>query len=335
MTQNSIIDSDFPSGILFPARCSPIVCAADMLHILLRLPYHIIAGASPPEAARRVVRERSRRPVRNGAGEATANSHVQGEEEEPLTFGNQHPRAHTVVFVLGVLPQAVKLFGMRGIPWTQVWGGLYFSSFLVIAGVGALARFGGNDNLTVRAKATLGERKMKTIRLAVVVGHVGMWYWLVYILLDSVPAKPVMSTPGAFGLMFLLVLKVFGSVLLFALSVFLLMLLVVFSIFFAVRGFLRLFAISLPPDPIINCALFVIMPLGWLGLEHFKFIFLNERYGTLMVPWMLAALVIAIAPPYILMIFFALVNLVLSILYYRFRYDQTGTVKSPWADKLG
>jgi hypothetical protein len=29
---------------------------------------------------------------------------------------------------------------MRGIPWTQPYGDLYLSSFLVIAGVGALAR---------------------------------------------------------------------------------------------------------------------------------------------------------------------------------------------------
>jgi hypothetical protein len=45
--------------------------------------------------------------------------------------------------------------------------------------------------------------------------------------------------------------------------------------------------------------------------------------------------VIKMASPYIQMIFFALVNLVLSILYYRFRYDQTGTVNPPWAGELG
>jgi hypothetical protein len=213
MTQNSIIDSDFPSGVLFPARSSPIVCAADMLHLLLQLLYHIFTGASPPEAARRVVRERSWRPVRNGAGSATAN---QGEEEELLTLGNQHPRAHTVVFVLVVLPQAVKLFGMRGIPWTQVWGGLYLSSFLVIAGVGALARFGGNDNLTLRARETLGKQNMEGIRLGVVVGHAGMWSWLMWILLDSVTAKSTMFIPNLFGLVPLFLLSV---CLLFALLV--------------------------------------------------------------------------------------------------------------------
>jgi hypothetical protein len=49
------------------------------------------------------------------------------------------------VFILGMLPQATKLFGMRGIPWTQACGGLYLSSFLVIAGVGALARRAERD----------------------------------------------------------------------------------------------------------------------------------------------------------------------------------------------
>ena len=42
-----------------------------------------------------------------------------------------------------------------------------------------------------------------------------------------------------------------------------------------------------------------------------------------------------VVPHHRLMIFFGLVNMVLSILYYRFRYDPTGTVKPLWAEKLG
>ena len=47
-----------------------------------------------------------------------------------------------------------------------------------IAGMGALAHFGGNDNLTLHAREPLGIPMMKTIRLVVEVGYVDMWSWL-------------------------------------------------------------------------------------------------------------------------------------------------------------
>ena len=43
-----------------------------------------------------------------------------------LTLSEQYPVAHSITFVLGVLPQV----GMSGFPGIQAWGGLY----LVIAG---------------------------------------------------------------------------------------------------------------------------------------------------------------------------------------------------------
>ena len=51
--------------------------------------------------------------------------------------------------------------------------------------------------------------------------------------------------------------------------------------------------------------------------------------------WVAAFYATKVVPHHLLMIFFGLVNLVLSILYYRFRYDPTGTVKPLWAEKLG
>ena len=103
-----------------------------------------------------------------------------------------------------------------------------------------------------------------------------------------------------------------------------------------VQGVFRAFATSLPQNMMINCALFVIMLCSSsLIMTNSNFIISNEQLGTLMDPWVLTALVITIAPPYILMIFFAPVNLVLSILYYCFQNDQTGMVKPHWAEKLG
>jgi len=184
MTQKSTIDRHFPSGVLFPLRSSPIVCTADALEALLRLLAYMYAGTSTPNAARRVVQERMWRPPRTSAVAMAADAN--DSEEAPLTLGNQYPLTHAVLFVLGVLPQAIKLFGMHGIPWTHASGGLYLSSFLVLAGIGALARCAGGDNDTPWEEAALGKRTMEMLRLGAVVAQVGVWVWCAWALLHLV-----------------------------------------------------------------------------------------------------------------------------------------------------
>jgi len=48
-------------------------------------------------------------------------------------------------------------------------------SFLVLAGIGTLARCAGGDN-TSREEAVLGKRTMGMLRLGTVVAQVGVWY---------------------------------------------------------------------------------------------------------------------------------------------------------------
>ena len=52
------------------------------------------------------------RPPQTGAAAMAADAN--DSEEAPLTLGNQYPLTHAILFVLGVLPQAIKLFGMHG-----------------------------------------------------------------------------------------------------------------------------------------------------------------------------------------------------------------------------
>jgi len=68
--------------------------------------------------------------------------------------------------------------------------GLYLSSFLVLAGIGGLARCAGGDG-TPREEAALGERMMEMLRLGEVVAQVGVWFWCTW-----APFHPICSSFG-------------------------------------------------------------------------------------------------------------------------------------------
>jgi len=318
MTQNSTFDRDFPSGVLFPARSSPLVCAADALDVLLRLLVYMCVGASAPAAARRVVQKRMWKPPRSIAVATAA--------DPPLTLGDQHPRAHIIMFVLGVLPQAIKLFGMRGIPRTQACGGLYLSSYLVIAGVGALARRVERDTDadTSWRRAALIERTMKVWNFVsfgiVAVVQAGVSVWCVRALLRPLVAKArvlyiILGTPvwSIFG-MIIPMPNVLASLLVLATLV-----------IPTTLGKIAYFAFSAS-----------LVGLYLYRIPHFVDFLIQEDFLVFSAHVLVAAFFATkMVPHHRLMIFFGLVNLVLSILYYRFRYDPSGTVKPLWAEKLG
>ena len=250
--------------------------------------------------------------------------------DSPLTLGNQHPRAHIIMFVLGVLPQAIKLFGMRGIPWTQACGGLYLSSFLVIAGVGALGqRAERNTDADTSREGALDEQMMKVWNFAsiwvVAVVQAGVWVWCMRALLH--PAwhiRPNSST--------LCMILWFLACMVFAIVTWTLNMLAVFSLFVTpliptIIGKIVYFAVS--------ASLVIGVPL--YGTPYLWTIFISGADYLLFSLYVLLAAFVAtkVVPHRLLMLFFGLVNLVLSILYYRFRYDPTGTVKPIWAGKLG
>ena len=321
MTQNSTFDRDFPSGVLFPARSSPLVCAADALEVLLRLIGYMYVGASAPAAARRVVQKRIWQPPRNIAVATAA--------DPPLMLGDQHPRAHIVLFVFGVLPQAIKLFGMCGIPWTQAYGGLYLSSYLVIAGVGALARRAERDTDadTSWPRAALVERTIKVWNFAsfgiVAVVQAGAWVWCMRALL-----LPVWDMEAKARVLYFiwstLASLMFGMILAMPFALACLSVLATFVIP-TTLGKIACFAVS---ASLVGLCIYV--------SPHFTDILFQENYLSFSVYVLLAAFFAAkVVPHHCLMIFFGLLNLVLSILYYRFRYDSTGTVKPLWVGKLG
>ncbi|KAH7310137.1 hypothetical protein BKA65DRAFT_543283 [Rhexocercosporidium sp. MPI-PUGE-AT-0058] len=129
MTQPSILDQGLsPSNLLFPARVSPLVCLTDGIEVIVHLAYELLHSTPLRNAAFKigVKRQQDRR---------IATMHLE------RSIIRQHPKASVVLF-LGPLSQAIKLFGFHGLLWAKILAGIYLISYMILAGVLALAQDG-------------------------------------------------------------------------------------------------------------------------------------------------------------------------------------------------
>ena len=102
----------------FAMRSSPILCAYDAITFSLCLLWHTISLRSPHAAKRHVARSRFRNDPK---------------DQESRLYKLQHNFTfQAATFVLGAVPQIVKLYSMRGLMWTQIWGSMYFRSFVIL-----------------------------------------------------------------------------------------------------------------------------------------------------------------------------------------------------------
>lgn len=108
-------------------RASPIICAFDTITILTRFIAYRRLGFSSPLAAKKILNAR-------GHNE---------EDNEPggIRILEQVLFLRCVWFIVGVLPQVIKLSACSGIPWTQLWACFYLSSFLVLEAMNILSMF--------------------------------------------------------------------------------------------------------------------------------------------------------------------------------------------------
>ncbi len=97
-----------------PLRSSPLICAADTILCLLELLWIKTLGCSWSTAARHV---------------------WYGRFEEPRTWAgsgvDSNWRWSMIAFVLGALPQFIKVFVMQGVIATQIIAIAFFGAFLV------------------------------------------------------------------------------------------------------------------------------------------------------------------------------------------------------------
>ena len=153
MNQPSILTAySSHSDILNPHRSSPFICMIDTL---------VYAASGACYLRDLVKRRRQRRhldwqneamqdgePTReapeNASQNTSQNPYSANDDGSASELTLSYPTALTMsitLFVLGVLPQAVKLFAMQGIPFTQIWTAMFLISSLVsgaarVAGVG-------------------------------------------------------------------------------------------------------------------------------------------------------------------------------------------------------
>ena len=109
----------YPSRYAYLWKISPIVCVFDAAYLTIELMSAIIKKGSLRRATQQIRDKRFSDSVR----ESERNSMGRLQENVAFRIGG---------FFFGVVPQIIKLYSMRGIPWTQVWGSMFFGSFLVI-----------------------------------------------------------------------------------------------------------------------------------------------------------------------------------------------------------
>lgn len=115
LVQNVGMVCGLPSYDRIVARSSPIICLADILLIAIKFVWLQLLGCSPQTAARHVWYDRF---------ENTLEGHRDSGIDHIWRF-------NMAFFVLGALPQSIKVFGMRGIPGTQIWTAFFLAAFLV------------------------------------------------------------------------------------------------------------------------------------------------------------------------------------------------------------
>jgi hypothetical protein len=118
-----------PSKYGAALRSSPIICGIDTLFILKEWIFLIIPAGSPLKAAKLWAEFRFQ--------DIDEGREIEG------SFSNLQKNAffRIAMFVVGALPQIVKLYAMQGLLWMQLAGAAYLASFVAIELLTFLARF--------------------------------------------------------------------------------------------------------------------------------------------------------------------------------------------------
>jgi hypothetical protein len=106
-------------------RSSPLFCAFDLLSLFIRLLVYTIGGITPIRAVLATV-----------AARFDADDE-EGEEDGTLQSLLKNVVVRWIVFIPTLL-EAIKLFALRGVRGSQVWGAILLAAFVVVEGLGYL-----------------------------------------------------------------------------------------------------------------------------------------------------------------------------------------------------
>ena len=108
----------FPSKYGFALRSSPIVCDFEALYTFVKFVLNAFFLKNPKASALKIAKWRSR--------------DTTGNEEDSLQKLQENTTFQIAIFLLGALPQIVKLCALQGLLWIKVWGFVFLGSFLVL-----------------------------------------------------------------------------------------------------------------------------------------------------------------------------------------------------------
>lgn len=99
----------------FALRASPLVCAISTIDTISRILYTFIKGKSFPTSCRMLLKARRDEQANHGSFEDLRRNKI----------------FRLTLFLLGALPQAIKVYACRGIPWIQGLCTMYLAPFVV------------------------------------------------------------------------------------------------------------------------------------------------------------------------------------------------------------
>ena len=115
-----------PHGHSFALRSSPIICVVDSFAMLLQFVSRGIQTRSAFEGVNLTVQARF--------------ADVQADEDGSFAALRKNTVFRILLFFMGALPQAIKIYAVRGVPWTQALATVYLASFLLSEIAAVIAR---------------------------------------------------------------------------------------------------------------------------------------------------------------------------------------------------
>ncbi|KAK5124112.1 hypothetical protein LTR85_001815 [Meristemomyces frigidus] len=106
-----------PSTMNFTLRCSPVLCAASAIDSIVRVIAYTISEGSFPDGVKLFT--------------AVRFSDRRNDDDGSFNSMRKNTLFRTLLFVLGVVPQLVKIYATRGIPWTLAWCTAFLATYVV------------------------------------------------------------------------------------------------------------------------------------------------------------------------------------------------------------
>lgn len=107
-------------------RSSPLLCAIDAVDMIVTSIIITLVLKGPRKSATQILSQRF-------------HTNEDGELKHTIQDLKKHVGCRWIVFGLGVVPQAIKLFASKGIVAIKVFGGMYLASWLIFEALAALA----------------------------------------------------------------------------------------------------------------------------------------------------------------------------------------------------